>query len=196
MATAARASGSHPWKAEEILALAGDDRFELVDGVPVMVPMASGGHGSVASRLLVAVGTWVIAEQLGEVFDSSTGFILRRDPDVLRGPDVSFVAAARLPTTLGRGFLELAPDLAVEVLSPSNTVAEMNRKLADYFGAGTRLVWIVDPETRSVAVHAAGALPTWLGEADMLDGGAVLPGLAVRVATLFAGLTRAAPTTA
>jgi Uma2 family endonuclease len=102
---------------------------------------------------------------------------------------VAFVQASRLTGGVpGRGYLPLAPDLAVEILSPSNTAAEMARKLADYFGHGTRLVWLVDPDAREITVHAAGAIPRLLRDADTLDGGDVLPGFSTPVAALFAGL--------
>jgi Uma2 family endonuclease len=167
-----------------------DAHAELLDGVLVVMSPAGGDHGSVTVRLLSALAVWVHERELGEVFDSSTGFILGRDPDILRAPDAAFVAAARLPARR-RGFLEVAPDLAVEILSPSNTVVEMSRKLRDYFRAGVRLVWVIDPQTRSVAVHAAdGPIQAWLEEGATLDGGEVLPGFAVPLARIFAGLSR------
>lgn len=179
--------------AEELFALGDDVMGELVDGVFVPMTPAGGPHGSITTRLTAALGAFVYRRALGELFDAQTGFILRRRPDVVRCPDVAFVAAARLPGGVPDGALELAPDLAVEVLSPSNTAPEMLRKLNDYLGHGVRLVWIVDPEERTVAVHAPDASPSWLTSVDTLDGAAVLPGFTTPVAALFAGLAALDP---
>ena len=177
-------------KAEELTDLPDDVRAELVDGVMLMVPLASGAHGWMATEISYAIRAWIGDRPLGRVFDSSTGFILRRDPDVLRAPDVAFVSADRLRELPPRGFLELAPDLAVEILSPSNGYVAMSRKIADYLRAGVRLVWVLDPETRTAAVYDGGerALPRWLEPHEALDGGAVLPGFTVPLARCFAGL--------
>ena len=188
MATAARSPDHRLMTAEELLALPDDVHAELVDGVLVVMSPASGPHGSIATRLLGVLYAWVQERGAGELFDSSTGFLLRRHPDTVRSPDVAFVRAERLPGGVQPGFVPLAPDLAVEILSPSNSAAEMNHKLADYFRHGTRLVWVVDPDARTVTTYAAGAVPRRLGGDDPLEGGDVLPGLAVPVAALFAGL--------
>jgi Uma2 family endonuclease len=175
--------------AEELEALGPDFMGELVDGVLVPMSPTAGSHGSIAMRLAGALSAHVYSAGLGELFDSSTGFLLRRNPDLVRGPDVAFVQASRLAGGVPRrGYLPLAPDLAVEIISPSNTAAEMSRKLTDYLGHGTRLVWIVDPDAEEVTVYTAGSIPRLLGDADTLDGGDVLPGFSTPVATLFAGL--------
>ena len=191
MATAARSiPAPRLYTAEELADLPDDVRAELVNGEMVMVPLASAAHGSIATRMIGAFAAFVYPRTAGELFDSSTGFILRRDPDVLRAPDVAFVSAERLPTLPARGFLELAPDLAVEILSPSNTYVEMSRKIGDYLRAGARLVWVLDPETRTAAVHVGGApsLPRVLEPHEALDGGDVLPGFTLPLAQCFAGL--------
>jgi len=190
MATAARPQDAARLMTAEELEALGDDFFgELVEGVLIPMSPTAGSHGSIATRLTIVLGAFVVERSLGELFDSSTGFLLRRDPDTVRSPDVAFVAASRLPDGVPhRGYLGLAPDLAVEILSPSNTAAEMTRELADYFGHGTRLVWIVDPDAREVTVYAAGAIPRLLRATDTLDGGDLLPGFTTPVATLFAGL--------
>jgi Uma2 family endonuclease len=175
--------------AEELEALGPDFIGELVDGVLVPMSPTAGSHGSIGMRLAILLGPFVLEHGLGELFDSSTGFLLRRNPDLVRSPDVAFVQASRLAGGVPlRGYLPLAPDLAVEIISPSNTAAEMTRKLADYFGHGTRAVWLVDPNEREVTVYPAGAIPRLLGEGDTLDGGDVLPGFSTPVAALFAGL--------
>jgi Uma2 family endonuclease len=104
---------------------------------------------------------------------------------------VAFVAADRLPPEgIGRGFLELAPDLAAEVLSLSDSALEMNAKIEEYLWAGVRLVWVLDPEIRAVTVHDADGTVRHLREGDVLDGGSVAPAFHCPVAVLFAAVRR------
>lgn len=162
---------------------------ELVRGQLRVTEPASGRHGAVGGVLFGALYAFVEERGLGVCFVDNTGFALPGLPATVRAPDVSFVHADHLPSEgLGTGFLPLAPDLAVEILSPSDSASVLGDKLADYFAAGTQLVWVVDLDRRTVAVHAAGAPVRWLGEGDTLDGGAVLPGFAVPIVRLFARL--------
>jgi Uma2 family endonuclease len=164
---------------------------ELVAGVLRRMTPTGGAHGSVASRLLAALSPYVFERNLGELFTAEAGFILRRGPDTVRCPDVAFVAADRLPPEgLGRGFLELAPDLAAEVLSPSDSASEMNAKVEEYLRVGVRLVWDLDPETRTITVHDTDGTVRRLRESDVLEGGSVVPGFRCPVAALFAGVRR------
>ena len=129
-------------------------RLELVKGKLFELPPAGARHGSVAMRIGILLGAHVQANQLGEVFAAETGFILSRDPDTVRAPDASFVAINRLPMReLPAGFLEVAPDLAVEVLSPSDRHLEVLDKVEEWLRAGTRLIWIIDPGTHSATVY-------------------------------------------
>ena len=115
--------------------------------------------------------------------------------DLVRIPDVAFVSNERLASHLGRreAVPLLAPDLAVEVLSESNTPEEMAIKRQEYFGSGARLVWQIDPDTRTARVYTAPDTFTALTAADALDGGTVLPGFTLPLAELFAELDRQAP---
>ena len=106
-------------------------------------------------------------------------------PDTVRRPDVSFITHARAKRVRGWEIPDLTPDLAVEVLSPSNSAREMATKMAEYFANGTRLVWLADPKKRTVAVHAPDALPYIVGSGEFLDGGDVLPGFRVAINRLF-----------
>jgi Uma2 family endonuclease len=104
----------------------------------------------------------------------------------VRGPDLSFVSKQRLPSPGYSGtFWRLAPDLAVEILSPSNRPREIREKIEDYIGAGSRLVWVVDPERQRVTVHRPGAEPEQFGSGDVLEGVDVLPGFGLSLHTLF-----------
>ena len=182
-----------PITLEQFYEITGDRKADLVDGVILYestdpVSPAARRHGSISMRIATAVAGWGYPRAVGELFDGATGFVLRREPPLVRCPDVAFLATRRMSPDDIDLPIQLAPDLAVEVLSPSNTAAEMLRKLNDYLGHGVRLVWIVDPETRSVAVHSPDRPPRWLGVDDTLDGGDVLPGFATPVASFFAGL--------
>jgi len=179
------------YTADDLLAMDEDERYELVRGeLRVMEPEPGPAHGIVVTTLIVLLGAHVRERRLGVVF-APTAFQLARDPDTVRGPDVSFVRADRLPRDgMGAGYLELGPDLAVEVLSPSNKPGEMREKMDDYFTAGVRTVWIVDPRRRTVTVHAPGEAPRVLREGDALEGGDVVPGFRCAVAELFIGVRR------
>jgi Uma2 family endonuclease len=151
-------------------------RYELAAGRLVRMPPAGARHGSIAARIARLLDEYVEDQDLGCVCTADTGFILQRDPDIVRAPDVGFVAKARLA---GGGeperFWPFAPDLAIEVVSPSDRADELREKIRDYFAAGTRLVWVVYPGTRSVEVHRSMREARGLGEDDQLDGGDVLP---------------------
>ena len=164
---------------------------ELVRGqVRVMTP-ASAAHGVVAGTIFAALNAFVESEHLGVCFPDNTGFLLPGLGDTVRSPDVAFVRAERLPEQgIGPGWMNVAPDLVVEVLSPTETASELEEKLRDYRAAGTRLAWIVDPTARIVSVRPTTAPESWLSEAETLDGGDVIPGFSLSVARVFARLAR------
>lgn len=111
--------------------------------------------------------------------------MLLRAPDTVLAPDVAFIAGERWPAETS-GFVELAPDLAVEIVSPSNSPGEIERKVAIYLRAGVRSVWVVYPTERQVVVHMPSHPPAVFREGDQIDGGEVLPGLSLPVAEIFA----------
>lgn len=164
------------------------DCFELVDGeLIMMMSPASWLHGHLVMKIGLVLGAYVDENNLGMTFGEQTGFILTRDPDTVRAPDAAFVREERIP--LERDLTEYfpgAPDLVVEVLSLSNRAPAMKRKLAQYFAAGTRLAWVVDPKMRLITVHAPDREPTILHESDALEGEDVLPGFRYDIAKLFA----------
>ena len=161
-------------------------RAELVGGGLVVMAPAGGRHGEVAHTLALFIGNHVRKRNLGRVFAAETGFVLRRDPDTVRAPDAAFVAAERLKAEeTPAGFLESAPDLVVEVVSPGDSTAAVRDKVRDWLEAGTRLVWVVCPRTRTVAVHRPGRPAEALRDDDDLQGGSVLPDFAVPVRDLF-----------
>lgn len=151
-----------------------------------MLAPAGGDHGGVTNNLAFLLTAHVKAQGLGQVFAAETGFRLRQSPDTVRGADVSFIRADRIPPE-GRpkGYWEIPPDLAVEVLSPGDTVQEIEDKVDDYLSAGTRAVWVVNPKRRTVTVHRSGIGPLVIGERDTLEGG-VVPGFRCNVADILA----------
>jgi len=162
-----------------------DARTELVRGRMVVREPAGFRHGDVAARLLLAIGAHVTRDRLGRVLAAETGFTLKRDPDTVRAPDVAFVRADRLPATVPLGFAELAPDLAVEVLSPSDRAGAVLAKVADFLEAGTSLVWVVDPQRRTARVYRADGSLALLDVSDSLLGEDVVPGLVISLAEIM-----------
>lgn len=195
MATTTRA---HRMTADEFFEDPGvPERAELVDGLVVVgseasdvTPFPTPVHAWIAYNLYDWLTDWVRPRGLGRVLGDGTPYQL--GPGTVRGPDVSFIRADRLPGgPPRRGGWPFAPDLAVEVPSPSDTHAVVRKKLADYFEAGTRLVWLIDPDDRGVEVHTPNAAAAWVAETGTLDGGDVLPGFTLSAADLFAGVPHA-----
>jgi Uma2 family endonuclease len=166
---------------EDLLGLPRDgQKYERVDG-QIRVSPAGFRHGAVIVRLTIRLGAFVAEHGLGHVVESSTGFRWpgrhADRPDNVRSPDVSFVAAGRLPDEREpEGFAALAPDLAVEVLSPGDRRGDVMEKVGEYLDVGTRLVWVIDPEKRTAAAYRSLTDVRVLAEGDSLDGEDVVPG--------------------
>ena len=160
-------------------------RCELVRGVVVREPPAGFEHGRLANRILYILTAFAEKHGLGEVLASETGFVLFEEPPTVRAPDAAFVAEGRVSSPAAPGFGRLAPDLAVEVVSPSNTIAQIHSKVLDYLDAGSRLVWVVDPATRTVIVYRSRNEIRLLTGYEELDGGEVLPGFRVDLPAIF-----------
>ena len=172
--------------AEELEAMPDDgNNYELVRGALVLMSPAGGLHGRIESRFGRYMDIHVYENDLGTVFTGDTGFILARDPDTVRGPDIAFVRKDRLPPEEHEGFLELAPDLAVEVISPSDRMCEVLDKVAEYLDAGTRLVVLVVPRRKELMLYGADRSVRVLTVADTFDGGDVLSGFRLPVAAIF-----------
>jgi Uma2 family endonuclease len=166
--------------------------YQLVEGRLVSMPPTGTDHDTIGFRLILAVGNFVQAHQLGECTLSQSGYLVSRtgQPDSVLVPDLAFVSAARVPkagTSASEGFWRLAPDLVVEIVSPSQHKPEMAETARRWLAAGVRLVWIVWPSSKQVDVWRPGSnQPTQtLGASDTLDGLDVLPGFSHPVAQLF-----------
>jgi Uma2 family endonuclease len=162
---------------------------ELIDGV--LVEKAMGLRESMLAAFLIHL----IHDFLG---DNPSGIVLGADgmirtfPGQVRIPDLSFISWERLPSdeVPNQGISRIVPNLAIEVLSPGNTKAEMDRKLRDYFTAGVELAWVIDPKTQTAKSYTAPDEVVSIGKTGSLDGGSVLPGFRLSLKQLFASLRR------
>lgn len=162
-----------------------DERSELVGGYVVMEPPPGPVHGSLAVTLAFYLRDYAQRHRLGRVLGEA-GYILERGPDTVRGPDVSFVTLDRWREALDKtGYLEGAPDLAIEISSPSDTRRKLTAKARSYLRAGGRMVWVVWPKRKCIEVFRRGSPPELLSLADTLDGGELLPGFRLAVARVF-----------
>src|SRR6266508_4914306 len=172
--------------AEELLnASIPNKRTELVRGVLVVREPPGGRHGSVTMKLALRIGNHVERTGGGQVFAAETGFTLSRGPDTVRAPDIAFIRRERLPDPEPVGFPDLAPDLVVEVLCPSDRPGEVLAKVADWLTAGTRLVWVGDPARRRARVYRADGSDSSVEADGALDGGDVLPGFTCKLSVIF-----------
>ena len=162
-------------------------RYELVDGEVRKMTPAGNVHGKIAALVTASLVQHVLVNRLGSVYAAETGFRLASDPDTVRAPDAAFVSQARLDAVGSvAGYWPGAPDLAVEVVSPGDRSGEVAEKVAAWLAAGTQMVVVVEPPQRMVVVHRADGVTRTLREGDVLEGGAVVPGWKVPVASLFA----------
>jgi len=169
---------------EELLAMGDIGPCELIDGR--IIPMSPTGfeHGNIEVNLSLALKTFVQQRRLGWVVSGEVGIYTRRHPDRVRGADIVFVSKERLSGP-PEGFLEIAPDLIVEIISPTDRWSEMRRKLNEYFLIGVQQVWVVEPEDRAVLVYRSAADVRELSENDTLVGEGMLGGFSLPVADLF-----------
>ena len=150
--------------------------------------MAGELHGAIGTNVILALGSYVKAHQLGRVYPADTTYILEEDAhgvQLMRLPDVSFVAAARMKTHERHTYYQLAPDIAIEIISPSERAVNMRVKLKDYLRTGVRQVWHVYPETQEVVVYGADGTVHTYGVGQTIPGADVLPGFTLTVADIF-----------
>ena len=165
-----------------------DDGFcyELVKGELRQMSPAGSEHGAIVVNITGLLWQHVKSNGLGVCFAAETGFKIASDPDTVRAPDVAFVRRERIPETgIPKNFWAIAPDLAVEVVSPGDTYGEMEEKVEDWLAAGARAVWVVNPKLRSVTVYRSPTDVARLSEADELGGGEVVPGFRCKVSEIF-----------
>lgn len=164
-------------------------RQELVRGVVITMPPPRLPHGFVCAKAARLIGNHCDDNNLGFVVSNDTGVLTERHPDTVRGLDVAFWSFARLPT-LPDGYTDILPDLAVEVLSPSNTRRQIEDKISEYLKGGFSTVWVIDPLDRTVTVYRPGPLiGTILHSGTSLEGGDTLPGFQCPVSAFFPPLS-------
>jgi Uma2 family endonuclease len=162
-------------------------RGELIEGEFFAMSPAGQMHGQIAATILVILGQFVRQQGIGKVYAAETGFILKRNPDTVRAPDVAFVVKERAARQAQMaGFFDGPPDLAVEVISPSETWSEIEGKLLDYLSTGVQEVWIVYPTIQSITIYRSLTDARTLTLNDTLDCEHLLPGFSVPVKEIFA----------
>jgi Uma2 family endonuclease len=174
--------------AEELLALPDDgQRHELIDGMLIAMPPPGDEHGGLEAMLAASLTTYVVPRKLGVVRTGETGFLLRRNPDLVRAADVAFIRQERFEAMRKvTGYRTEAPDLAAEVVSPSDRYSDVLEKVATWLEHGTRMVIVIDPRRRLVAVYRSLTEVRHLTFEDTIDGEDVVPGWQLAVRDLFA----------
>jgi len=175
----------HLLTAEEFFALPGSRHQELIYGEVIDVMPPGRKHGKLAFRIGKLLDRWVEKNPGGEIGVES-GFIIKRDPDVVRSPDVYYVRPERLPEgDVAEGFWTIAPDLAIEVVSPNDTAGEVRAKVREYLAAGSAAVWVIYPNTREVIAHTPDGLAHTYGPGSTLEMPDLLPGFNLVINEVF-----------
>jgi Uma2 family endonuclease len=171
---------------ENLLRMPDSDHYELIDGVPVEKHMGAKSD-RIALRLGGLLDQYCLRTRPGLTFGSQTGYrCFPNNPRQVRRPDVSFVANGRFPGDQPPdGDIDIAPDLAVEVVSPNDGYEEIQARVMDYKSARTRLIWVISPKTKTVLVRRLDGTCAEVGEAGELSGEDVIPGFSCKVADLF-----------
>jgi Uma2 family endonuclease len=159
-------------------------RQELVRGEVITMPPPGGLHGGCCLKVGRRIGNFVEDHRLGTAASNDAGFVSERDPDTVRGPDISFWSRERL-SEVPEGYIEVPPDLAIEVVSPNDHYSRVQQKVRHHLTHGVRLVWVVDPMDRSVTVYRSVQQAMILQEKETITGEDVLPGFSCLVADLF-----------
>jgi Uma2 family endonuclease len=183
-ATAEAGYAERPLTAEELWRLAPAARGELVKGRFIAMAPVGHPHGTVEATIALELGQFVRRYGQGRVMSGEIGIITGRGPDTVRGADVAYISNRRLAEAKADGYLDVAPELVVEVVSPNDRWTQINEKVLEYLTCGVDEVWVVDPRTRQVACYGAAAVRTYDAE-DTLTAPDILPGLSLLVAALF-----------
>ncbi len=171
---------------EELFAMGDIGPCELVEGKIIKMSPTGEKHGIVEFNLGGELRTFVRQHKLGRVSGGETGIYIRRNPDTVRAADVVFISNERLAKRGDSGFIDVAPDLVVEVMSPDDRWSEVMKKLGEYFSIGVRLAWVVDPDTESIYTYRSLTDVRHFAKSDTLPGDDVLPGFSITVGEVFA----------
>jgi Uma2 family endonuclease len=176
------------YTSEELLEISRDTSrvYELKKGKMTIMSPAGRNHGKLALRIGARIQLFVDENDLGEAYAAETGFKLETDPDTVLAPDVGFVAKQRLPDSENTsGFFPGPPDLAVEIVSPGDRAGQVQTKVQEWLTHGTKLVWIIEPTSRTVNVYRADGSAALLDNSTVLDGEDVLPGFTMKLTAIF-----------
>lgn len=166
-----------------------DCRLELIRGELKMKPLNSARHGILCAELCAVLANFNRGKRPGLFYGAGTGFIVEKNPDTVLSADAAFIRKERLADIEDHDrYAPFAPDLAVEVIGTEDKVFEIDDKIVLFFGAGSRMVWIIKPESRTVSVYTSPFEVRILGERDTLEGGDVLPGFSYELSKLFAAV--------
>lgn len=177
---------THLITAADLEAMGSDARYELYQGVLYPMSPSSIDPSVIGMRLAITLGAYIYEHDLGVLSGENGGYRLEYDPDTVVAPDVGYIRRERLQHWPGRrGFFPGAPDLAIEILSPTDEPAEIRRKQALYDRIGIPLVWWIDPDRRVATVHRAGRPVRRLTESDSLDGEDIIPGFSLPLIEVF-----------
>jgi Uma2 family endonuclease len=169
--------------AQAEVAYATDQEYEVVNGILEAKEMAGARHGGITARLLTKLGAYLEVEGIGDLYTPDTTFIIGKNE---RLPDIGFVSAERIPEDgEPEGIWQIAPDLAIEVISPNDFYEKVKQKLRDYFAAGVREVWVISPEHKQVEIYHSPTQSDILNEDSELTSEALLPGFRCQVSELF-----------
>jgi Uma2 family endonuclease len=160
---------------------------ELDEGELILMAPAGGEHGLSEVRLTGLLFAEVERRKLGVLFSSDTGFLLQRNPDTVRCPDIGFVRKQRLPVRYAKegGYVEGPPDLAVEIQSPSQSPADVEKKIRQYFAAGTHTVWLIHPRRRYARLYGPSGAVTDVDKDGFLEAPEILPGVRIALQSIF-----------
>ncbi len=173
--------------ANDLLRLSGQGvRGELIRGVLHETMPTGYAHGKIVMNLGIMLGVFIKPRRLGSLTGSDSGVWLERDPDTVREPDIAYFSAAKIPLdAMDTGYAEVPPDLVVEIVSPSDSRRVVGDKARMWLRYGVDLVWVVQPDTRTVDVYEPDQAVVSLTEQDTLDGSEVLPGFTCTISNIF-----------
>jgi Uma2 family endonuclease len=178
-------TATHLMTADELIKLPhGRFRYELVKGELLTMSPAGEEHGVVIMNIAAPLTLYVKTNHLGVVYGAETGFKLESNPDTVLAPDVAFVSSERLGT-ISKKYREGAPDLAVEVISPGDSLQKIEKKVGQWLQLGARVVWIVNPQMATVSVHRADGRVKVLSGTDQLNDDDLVPGFKLSLTEIF-----------
>ena len=171
---------------EELSKMSGSELCELIEGKVVPTRPMRYISGRIGSHLAFRLSSFVEEGKIGQVMVGEVGTYIRRNPDTIRAADVLYISNARYTQSRSQSYLDIAPELVVEILSPDDAWQAVTRKLADYFLIGVQVVWVADPDAHTVYAYRSVTAAQQFNEGDTLTSPEVLPGFAVPLADLFA----------